>query len=47
MTDKAAVAEKPRVLFKRPKFDDKFRQHVAGWTLVVVLAMFLTNLGLV
>ncbi|MFJ2825682.1 SCO1431 family membrane protein [Streptomyces toxytricini] len=30
-----------------PKDDSSWLEHVAGWTLVVVVAMFVTRLGLI
>lgn len=42
-----APAAAPTTRTGGPKDDNKLAEHVCGWTLVAVLAMFLTQTGLV
>ncbi|RII19395.1 hypothetical protein DSC45_07915 [Streptomyces sp. YIM 130001] len=47
MTATTATAERLRASTGGPKDDGpKILEHVLGWTLVVVLAMFVTQAGL-
>ncbi|EFF89974.1 LOW QUALITY PROTEIN: membrane protein, partial [Streptomyces sp. e14] len=48
MTAHSATAAPPRVRTGGPQDDDgpKILEHVLGWTLVVVIAMLVTQLGL-
>ncbi|MFC3571799.1 SCO1431 family membrane protein [Streptomyces yaanensis] len=47
MTSTSATAARVRARTGGPKDDGpKIVEHVAGWTLVVVLAMLVTQLGL-
>ncbi|WP_106983249.1 SCO1431 family membrane protein [Streptomyces sp. NRRL S-237] len=45
--DSAAPLAAPRDLVRTggPKDDSTWLEHVLGWTLVVVVAMFVTQLG--
>ncbi|MEU1278343.1 SCO1431 family membrane protein [Streptomyces sp. NPDC005805] len=47
-TAAAATADRPRARTRTGGPDDgpAILEHVLGWTLVVVLAMFITQLGL-
>jgi hypothetical protein len=49
MTATSATAARVRARTGGPRDDDgpKILEHVLGWTLVVVLAMLVTQLGLV
>ncbi|WP_103832679.1 SCO1431 family membrane protein [Streptomyces sp. Ru73] len=42
----AAALDAPAARTGGPKDDNPWMEHVLGWTLVVVLAMFLTQTGL-
>ncbi|MFJ6938101.1 SCO1431 family membrane protein [Streptomyces sp. NPDC101118] len=48
MTANTAALTRARKLVRTggPKDGHKWLEHVAGWTLVVVLAMFVTQTGL-
>jgi hypothetical protein len=47
MTSTSATAARVRARTGGPKDDGpRFLEHVAGWALVVVLAMLVTQLGL-
>ncbi|MEV0604387.1 SCO1431 family membrane protein [Streptomyces sp. NPDC050315] len=43
----AAALDEPTARTGGPKDDSPWMEHVLGWTLVVVLAMFLTQTGLI
>ncbi|MGW3626015.1 SCO1431 family membrane protein [Streptomyces sp. NPDC000880] len=47
MTSTAATAERARTRTGGPDDGPKVLEHILGWTLVVVLAMFVTQLGLI
>jgi hypothetical protein len=46
MSADAAVAPAPRARTGGPKDGSKLLENILGWTLVVVLAMFVTQTGL-
>ncbi|MGA5563437.1 SCO1431 family membrane protein [Streptomyces platensis] len=46
MSTTAATAPRTRARTGGPKDDSRLLEHVLGWTLVVVLAMLLTQTGL-
>ncbi|GAA0453177.1 SCO1431 family membrane protein [Streptomyces olivaceiscleroticus] len=43
----AAALDAPAARTGGPKDDKPWMEHLVGWTLVVVLAMFLTQTGLI
>ncbi|MFI9027401.1 SCO1431 family membrane protein [Streptomyces sp. NPDC053560] len=43
----AAALDAPAARTGGPKDDSPWMEHLLGWTLVVVLAMFLTQTGLI
>lgn len=43
----AAAATGPTARTGGPRNDSQLMEHVAGWTLVVLLAMLLTQTGLI
>ncbi|MFI5524789.1 SCO1431 family membrane protein [Streptomyces platensis] len=46
MSTTAATAPRTRARTGGPKDDSPLLEHILGWTLVVVLAMLLTQTGL-
>ncbi|MGW3008916.1 SCO1431 family membrane protein [Streptomyces sp. NPDC001219] len=47
MSTTAATAPRTSARTGGPKDDSRLLEHILGWTLVLVLAMFLTHAGLV